>query len=128
MTLPLGYENDSNKNLVCKLNKSIYGLKQSPREWYDKLNHSLLLHDFTKSSADSSMFVKHSDSTTTIVLVYVDDIIVIGNNEKEIKTIKNYLKNKFDIKDLGRLKYFLGIEIAHSKGKGLFLSQKKICS
>jgi Reverse transcriptase (RNA-dependent DNA polymerase) len=125
MTLPHGYENDSNKDLVCKLNKSIYGLKQSLHVWYDKLSHSLLLHDFTKSSADSSMFVKHSDSTTTIVFVYVYDIIVTGNNEKEIKIVKNYLKNKFDIKDLGRLKYFLGIEIVHSKRKGLFLSQIK---
>jgi Reverse transcriptase (RNA-dependent DNA polymerase) len=125
MTLPPGYENDSNKDCVCKLNKSIYGLKQSPRVWYDKLSYSLLLHNFTKSSADSSMFVKHSDGTTTIVLVYVDDIIVTGNNEKEIQTVKNYLKNKFDIKDLGRFKYFLGIEIAHSKENGLFLSQRK---
>jgi Reverse transcriptase (RNA-dependent DNA polymerase) len=82
MTLSPGYENDLNKDLVCKLNKSIYGLKQSPRAWYDKLSHSLLLHDFTKSSADSSIFVKHSDSITIIVLVYVDDIIVTGNNEK----------------------------------------------
>jgi Reverse transcriptase (RNA-dependent DNA polymerase) len=49
MTLPLGYENDSNKDCVCKLNKSIYGLKQSPRAWYDKLNNSLLLHNFTKA-------------------------------------------------------------------------------
>jgi Reverse transcriptase (RNA-dependent DNA polymerase) len=71
------------------------------------------------------MFVKHSDGTTTIVIVYVDHIIVTGNNEKEIQTVKNYMKNKFDIKDLGRLKYFLRIEIAHSKEKGLFLSQRK---
>jgi Reverse transcriptase (RNA-dependent DNA polymerase) len=71
------------------------------------------------------MFVKHSDGITTIILVYVDDIIVTGNNVKEIKNIKDYLKNKFDIKDLEKLKYFLRIEIAHSKEKSLFLSQRK---
>jgi Reverse transcriptase (RNA-dependent DNA polymerase) len=124
MSLPPSYKNESNNNLVCKLNKSIYKLKQSPRVWYDKLNHSLLLHDFVTSSANSSMFVKHSNNKTTIVLVYVDDIIVTGNNEEEIKNVKDYLKNKFDIKDLGKLKYFLRIEIAHST-KGLFLSQRK---
>jgi Reverse transcriptase (RNA-dependent DNA polymerase) len=125
MTLPPRYENDSNKDLVCKLNKSIFGLKQSPREWYGKFNHSLLSHNFVKSSADSSMFVQHSSDTIVIVLVYVDDIIITWNNEKKIKNVKDYLKNKFDIKDLKKLKYFLGIEIAYSKGKDLFLSQRK---
>jgi Reverse transcriptase (RNA-dependent DNA polymerase) len=125
MTLPPRYENDSNKDLVCKLNKFIYDLKQSSRVWYGKLSHSLLSHNFVKSSADSSMFVQHSGDTTVIVLVYVDDIIITGNNEKEIKNVKDYLKNKFDIKDLGKLKYFLGIKIAYSKKKDLFLSQRK---
>jgi Reverse transcriptase (RNA-dependent DNA polymerase) len=67
----------------------------------------------------------NSDDTIAIILIYVDDIIIIGNNENEIKKIKNYLKEKFDIKDLGKLKYFLGIEITHSREKCLFLSQKK---
>jgi Reverse transcriptase (RNA-dependent DNA polymerase) len=125
MTLPPGYENNSNKDLVCKLNKSIYGLKQSSRAWYDKLSHSLLSHDFVKSLRDSSIFVQHSGDIIIIVLVYVDDIIITGNNEKEIKNVKDYLKNEFDIKDLGKLKYFLGIEIAYSKEKCLFLSQRK---
>jgi Reverse transcriptase (RNA-dependent DNA polymerase) len=82
MTLPSGYENNSNKDLMCKLNKSTYGLKQSPQAWYDKLNHSLLLYNFTKSLADSFMFVKYSNDIITIVLVYVDDIIATRNNEK----------------------------------------------
>jgi Reverse transcriptase (RNA-dependent DNA polymerase) len=110
---------------VCKLNKFIYGLKQSPRAWYDKLSHSLLSHNFVKSSADSSIFVQHSGDIIIIILVYVDDIIITENNEKKIKNVKNYLKNEFDIKDLGKLKYFLGIEIAYSKEKSLFLSQRK---
>jgi Reverse transcriptase (RNA-dependent DNA polymerase) len=66
------------------------------------------------------MFVKYSDDITTIVLIYVDDIIIITeNNENEINKFKTYLRNKFDIKDLKKLKYFLRIEIAHSRKKGL---------
>jgi Reverse transcriptase (RNA-dependent DNA polymerase) len=68
--------------------KSIYDLKQSPRAWYDKLSHSLLLRNFDKSSADFFIFVKLSDGTTVIVLVYVDNIIITGNNEKEIKILR----------------------------------------
>jgi len=124
MTLPPGHKNEHDKSLVCRLHKSIYGLKQSPHAWYAKLSHSLLLHKFTKCSADSSMFIKHTNDSTTIVLVYVDDIIITGNDNAEINNIKRKLKENFDIKDLGKLKYILGIEIAHSD-KGLFLSQRK---
>jgi Reverse transcriptase (RNA-dependent DNA polymerase) len=70
------------------------------------------------------MFINHSDKSTTVILVYVDDIIITENNNEEIKKVKQSLKNEFDIKDLGTLSYFLGIEIAHSS-KGLFLSQRK---
>ena len=124
MNLPPGHKNENNKSLTCRLHKSIYGLKQSPRAWYAKLSYALVEFGFTKSSADSSMFVKLTKNSTTIVLVYVDDLIITGNNESEIGAIKQHLKNKFDIKDLGQLTYFLGIELANST-KGLFLSQRK---
>jgi Reverse transcriptase (RNA-dependent DNA polymerase) len=124
MTLPPGHKNTSNPSLVCRLKKTIYGLKQSPRAWYANLSFSLLKNNFIKSTADSSMFIKHSQNTTIIVLVYVDDIIITGNDNEEIKRVKKCLKDEFDIKDLGKLSYFLEIEIAHSR-KGLFLSQRK---
>ncbi|XP_078160139.1 uncharacterized protein LOC144555617 [Carex rostrata] len=124
MTLPPGHKNISNPSMVCKLKKAIYGLKQSPRAWYAKLSFSLLKNNFIKSTADSSLFVKQSQNYIIIILVYVDDIIITGNNDEEINKVKLYLKNEFDIKDLGKLSYFLGIEIAHSS-KGLFLSQRK---
>jgi Reverse transcriptase (RNA-dependent DNA polymerase) len=124
MTLPPGYNTTLDSSQVCKLKKSIYGLKQSPRAWYAKLSSSLLKINFVKSTADSSMFIKHKHDCTTIILVYVDNIIITGNNNEEINLVKQYLKNEFDIKDLGKLSYFLGIEIAYSN-KGLFLSQRK---
>jgi Reverse transcriptase (RNA-dependent DNA polymerase) len=73
------------------------------------------------------MFVRHSQNIIIIILVYVDDIIITGNNYEEIKKVKQYLRKKFDIKDFGQLSYFLRIKIATSI-KGLFLSQRKYIS
>nr|XP_017187364.2 uncharacterized protein LOC108173209 [Malus domestica] len=110
--------------MVCKLHKSIYGLKQSPRAWYAKLSHVLESVGFCRSNADSSLFVRSSTSGKLVVLIYVDDLIVTGDNMSEISALKQYLNHKFAIKDLGILKYFIGIEIAHSH-KGCFLNQRK---
>jgi Reverse transcriptase (RNA-dependent DNA polymerase) len=94
MTLPPGHKNESNPSQVCKLKKTIYGLKQSPRAWYAKLSFSFLKIIFFKSTIDSSMFIKHLQNTTIIILVYVDDIIITGNNNEEIKRVKQYLKKR----------------------------------
>jgi Reverse transcriptase (RNA-dependent DNA polymerase) len=89
-----------------------------------KLFFSLLKIDFAKNSADSYIFVKHSQNFTIIILIYVDDVILTGNNNEEIEKVKKYLKRKFDIKDLRQLSYLIEVEIATSS-KGLFLSQQK---
>jgi Reverse transcriptase (RNA-dependent DNA polymerase) len=124
MNLPPGHPKENDKNLACKLNKSIYGLKQSLREWYAKLRSALVSFKFKVSNSDHSMFFKHNTQSTIIVLIYVDDIIITGNDTNEIYNVKKFLQRKFDIKDLRKLKYFLDIEIAYSN-KGLFLSQRK---
>ena len=82
------------------------------------------MNGLKRSAADSSLFVKRGISGTTIVLVYVDDIVITGNDQTEIIKLKKLLHEKFAIKDLGALKYFLGLEIAYSK-KGIFLNQRK---
>jgi Reverse transcriptase (RNA-dependent DNA polymerase) len=87
MTLSPGHQRENTSNLVCRLNKSIYGLKQSPRAWYGKLSQFLISCNFKVSGADSSLFIKHNTNGTTVVLVYVDDIIVTGNNQIEIELI-----------------------------------------
>jgi Reverse transcriptase (RNA-dependent DNA polymerase) len=84
----------------------IYGLKQYPRVWYGKLSHFLISCNFKVSGTDSSLFIKHNINGTTVVLVYVDDIIVTGDNQVEIDYVKKDLKQKFEIKDLDKLKYF----------------------
>ncbi|XP_004289307.1 PREDICTED: uncharacterized mitochondrial protein AtMg00810-like [Fragaria vesca subsp. vesca] len=110
--------------MVCELHKAIYGLKQSPRAWYAKLSSILEEVGFQRSNADSSLFVRNGASRKLVVLIYVDDLIITGDNVQEIEVLKQALHKKFAIKDLGKLKYFLGIEMATSK-KGLFLNQRK---
>jgi Reverse transcriptase (RNA-dependent DNA polymerase) len=85
MMLPPGHENEGDATIICKLNKSIYGLKQSPRAWYKKLSSYLISYNFQISSADHSLFSKRSDNWIIVILVYVDDIIIMGNNLEEIK-------------------------------------------
>lgn len=112
------------ENLVCRLNKSLYGLKQASRNWFSKFSTTLQEAGFQQSMADYSLFTKVNGDSFTGVLIYVDDILITGNNLQEMKRLKSFLLKQFRIKDLGDLKYFLGIEFSRSK-KGLFMSQRK---
>ena len=100
-------------NLVCKLIKSLYGLKQASRQWFSKLVGELKDRGFTQSKNDYSLFIKKGKHHTTIAAVYVDEVILTGSNEAEILQIKRHLDIVFSIKDLGRMSYFLGIEIGY---------------
>jgi len=113
-------------NQCRKLLKSLYGLKQASRKWYEKLASLLIAHGYQQASADHSFFVKSNATHFTALLVYVDDIILTGNSLDEFIFIKTTLHNSFKIKDLGQLKYFLGLEVAHSK-LGISLCQRKYC-
>lgn len=110
MSLPPGYHDKSNTQ-VCKLLKSLYGLKQAPRKWNEKLCGALFEFGFVQSVNDFSLFVKSGNNCFLALLVYVDDIILTGSSVDEINKVKNFLKSKFLIKDLGKLKFFLGIEV-----------------
>ena len=111
------------KNKVCKLKKSLYRLKQSPRAWFGRFTKSMIRMNYHQSQGDHTLFIKHNSSgKLTALIVYVDDIIVTGNDEWEIQRLKTSLSNESEIKDLGSLKYFLRIEVTHSKG-GIFISQ-----
>lgn len=125
MSLPPGYYTD-NKTKVCKLVKSLYGLKQAPRKWNEKLTSCLLNFGFVQSLSDYSLYVKQKGNSFVALLVYVDDIILTGNDLKELNFVKEFVKSQFRIKDLGMLKYFLGIEIL-SVGNGICMSQRKYC-
>ena len=129
MSIPpgLSIQGEGKDNLVCKLHKSIYGLKQASRQWNSKLSKFLQEIGFQQSKSDYSLFTKSSDDKFTALLVYVDDIIIGGQDLKEIDVVKKQLQNKFKIRDLGTLKYFLGLEIARNSS-GIHISQKKYAS
>ena len=113
------------ENLVCKLKKSLYGLKQSPREWFERFTQAMKKQSFQQLHADHTHFYKHSKSgKRTILIVYIDDIIIIGDDYDEMEQLKEFLSEEFELKDLGTLKYFLGMEVARSR-VGIVVSQRK---
>jgi hypothetical protein len=111
-------------NRVCRLNKSLYGLKQASRQWFSKFSSTLLLHGFTQSKFDYSMFTKSTGSSFMALLVYVDDIVLASNDQQSIREFIVFLNTHFKLKDLGPLKFFLGLEIARSTA-GISLCQHK---
>ena len=123
MTPPLRFIT-SKPNQVCILTKSLYGLKQASRQWIAKLSSFLNSIGFIQSSSDYYLFIKKTGCTFTALLVYVDDIILARISMDEINSINNSLHSSFKIRDLGQLKYFLGLEIAITK-KGIHICQLK---
>lgn len=109
---------------MCKLTKSLYGLKQANRQWFSKLTVFLQSLHFQQSYADTSLFTLTQGHQFIALLVYVDDILLAGNDQVLINSIKQQLHQKFSIKDLGPLHYYLGIEILR-KSSGIVLSQRK---
>jgi hypothetical protein len=124
MAQPLGFIDSTQPSHVCKLHKSLYGLKQAPRAWFERFTSHLLTLGFTASLADASLFVLHHGSTTVYLLLYVDDIIITGNNSTAISDIISQLSAAFELNDLGPLCYFLGLQIDYKK-VGLFVHQHK---
>uniref|UniRef100_A0A2N9GRD9 Reverse transcriptase Ty1/copia-type domain-containing protein n=1 Tax=Fagus sylvatica TaxID=28930 RepID=A0A2N9GRD9_FAGSY len=125
MSLPLGYKGDSKlPHQVCKLTKSLYGLKQASRQWFSKFSSTLLHHGFTQSKCDYSLFTKTAGSTFIALLVYVDDILIASNAPAAVTKLTAFLDAKFKLKDLGNAKYFLGLELARSH-QGISLCQRK---
>lgn len=110
--------------LVCKLNKSMYGIKQASRQWYEKLTEALCSRVYTHSMLDYSLFYKKTEGSVVFVAIYVDDVLVTGTHLQEIESLKTFLHSTFKIKDLGRLHYFLGLEIQYTE-KGILMSQRK---
>lgn len=111
-------------NKVCRLRKSLYGLRQVLRCWFAKLSKALLEFSFVQSYSDYSLFTFTRGETEIRVSVYVDDLVIASNNLDKLSKFKAYLDECFHMKDLGKLLYFLGIEVAHSD-EGIFLSQCK---
>lgn len=114
----------SDPTKVCRLKKSLYGLKQASRQWYAKLSSALKTMGYQHSRNDYSLFLKHMGDSIVFVAMYVDYVIITGNHEQEITSLMEFLEHEFKIKDLGYLNYFLGLEILHEPN-GVVLTQQK---
>ena len=112
---------------VCLLKKTLYDLKQSPRQWYKRFDTFMLSHGYSRSDYDSCVYHKKiSDGSFVYLLLYVDDMLIIARSMSEINKLKTQLSGKFEMKDLGAAKKILGMEIYRDRRAGkLYLSQKK---
>lgn len=123
MQIPEGYDK-GDTGQVCKLNRSLYGLKQASRQWNLEFTEQITKYGFTQSTNDYCLFISFKNNIYTVLLLYVDDILLAGNSESEITKVKAFLHSKFTIKDLGKAKFFLGIEIARGS-TGMYITQRK---
>ncbi|PKU66732.1 Retrovirus-related Pol polyprotein from transposon TNT 1-94 [Dendrobium catenatum] len=123
MRQPKGFEDESAPNHVCLLQKAIYGLKQSPRQWYSTLTEHVISLGFTCSQADPSLLTYQHTNIQMYLLIYVDDLLITGNNKQAISAFITQLGARFNLKHLGLANHFLGISI-QSNNNSYFLSQQ----
>ncbi|MCO5563231.1 hypothetical protein L7F22_016868 [Adiantum nelumboides] len=123
MEQPQRYEDVKHPGYVCKLKKALYELKQVLRAWHARIVTCLVSIGFHMADADHSLYVRKNQNGIVIICIYVDVFIIGGDNEGEIMHVKSLLNKEFDMKDLGELRYFLGIEIIHTK-ESIWLLQR----
>jgi hypothetical protein len=124
MEQPEGFFQDRNKKFVCKLKKSLYGLRQSPRQWYKKFDSFMVSLKFASEYDHCVYFKKLENGMFIILVLYVDDMLVTSKSMVEINRLKAQLARAFDMKDLGAAKQILGMEIHRDRKNGkLWLSQ-----
>ena len=124
LEVPPEYTESIETKNFCKLERALYGLKQSPRAWFERFSSAMRRYGYRQSNSDHTLFLKHRQSKVTTLIVYVDDMIITGDDAEEISRLQEQLSAEFEVKHLGGLKYFLGIEVARSKA-GILLCQWK---
>ncbi|KAJ9567714.1 hypothetical protein OSB04_003680 [Centaurea solstitialis] len=119
MEQPEGFVDPKNPNKVCKLLKSIYGLKQASRSWNLHFDERIKEFGFAKSEFEPCVYTKFSGSIVTFLVLYVDDILLIGNDVPTLQSVKSWLSKCFQMKDLGEAAYILGIKIYRNRSRRL---------
>jgi hypothetical protein len=119
MEKPQGFIHNS--SLVCRLKKSLYGLKQEPRAWYEKMDSYLLSHDFVRCKSDCNVYMLRTTDSLMILVLYVDDILITGSSTSTIVVVKYILHDRFSMMDMGPLHFFLGLEISQDASASKFL-------
>src|SRR5438270_1075425 len=122
MRQPEGFSAPGKEKKVCKLVKSLYGLKQAPKQWHQKFDNVMLEKGFKTSECDKCVYIKENKEGYILLCLYVDDILIIGSNDKMIKSTKDMLNSKFDMKDMGLADVILGIKITRTSD-GISLNQ-----
>jgi hypothetical protein len=118
MQQPQGYEVKGKENLVCRLKKNLYGLKQSPMQWHLKFDRFMTEQRYSRCQSDHCVYFKKLENGSFIILLlYVDDMLVAGSNMQDINVLKKKLANSFAMKDLGAAKKILGMRITRDKKK-----------
>ena len=112
------------REIICHLKKSLYGLKQSPRAWFDRFTIAIQQQGYKQAQADHIVLYRSFDEKIAILIVYVDDIIITGNDRVEIEIIEKKLACYIEMKDLGNLRYFLKMKVARNKND-ILVSQRK---
>ncbi|GJT95850.1 retrotransposon protein, putative, ty1-copia subclass [Tanacetum coccineum] len=119
MEQPEGFVSQKYPNRVCKLKRSIYGLKQASRQWNKRFDDEIKKFGFNQNRDEPCVYVKASGSYVTFLILYVDDILIMGNNIPMLQDVKSYLGRCFAMKDLGEAAYILGIKIYRDRSKRL---------
>jgi hypothetical protein len=109
---PPGFHHPPHK--VCQLHRALYGLKQAPRAWFAKFSFVVALQGFVSSSYDSALFLRTTNAGIILLLLYVDDKIITGDDISGIRSLQPFLSQNFEMKDLGKLSYFHGLEVTSS--------------
>ncbi|GKV04185.1 hypothetical protein SLEP1_g16379 [Rubroshorea leprosula] len=127
MDQPEGFEEQGKEHMVCKLKKSLYGLTQAPRQWYKKFDSFMMSHGYQRTNAYPCVYIRlFLDGNFIILLLYVDDMLILGQDVEKICRLKEELSKSFDMKDLGPAKQILGMAITRDRKAGkLWLSQEK---
>lgn len=121
---PDGFVKKGEEDKVYKLKKALYGLKQAPRAWYTKIEAYFAREGFEKCTSEHTLFTKSEGGNILIVSLYVDDLIFTGNNRSMCDEFKKSMMLKFDMFDLGRMRYFLGVEVIQNEN-GIFICQRR---
>ncbi|WJX13359.1 hypothetical protein P8452_03755 [Trifolium repens] len=123
---PPGFEDNEHPDYVFKLKRALYGLKQTPRAWYDRLSKFLIKNGYSRGKVDTTLFIKRKGKDVLLVQIYVDDIIFGSTNPSLVKSFSSLMQGEFEMSMMGELTYFLGLQIKQLE-EGTFIYQTKYC-
>ena len=122
MDKPKGFVELGQESKLCKLTKSLYGLKQTPKQWHEKFDSCMIENSYKSNECDKCIFSKSWNNLHVIISLCVDDMLIFGSDMHVINETKNMLKSHFDMKDLGEANFILGMKITKTCN-GIFLDQ-----